>query len=159
MNTDLYTPPELAELALRVLGGIDLDPATDNSGCSLIQNERGFTADDDGLSQPWHGRVWLFPPHDGRRAAWVQKLLHEHRRGRVSAALLYTALDSRAPWFHHLTRSASICFVSGSMQAVEDNGQLMARSRHGAILAYLGPQPEHFSAEIADLGTVMQVVE
>lgn len=157
MTTDLYTPPELAELALRVLGGIDLNPATDNSGCSLIQSERGFTEDDDGLSQPWHGRVWLFPPHDGRRAAWVQKLLHEHRLGRVSGALLYTALDTRSPWFHHLAGVASICFLAGAMRAVEPSGLPMARSRHGAILAYLGPQPEHFRAEVADLGTVMEI--
>lgn len=154
--SDLYTPTELAELALQILGGIDLDPATDHSGCSPIHAERGLTADEDGLSQPWHGRVWLFPPHDGRRAAWVQKLLHEYRLDRVSCALLYTALDTRSPWFHHLAATASICFLAGAMQAVESSGKPMARSRHGSILAYLGPDPERFRAAVADLGTVMR---
>ena len=156
MTANLYTPTPLAELALRMLGGIDLDPATDDSGLSPISAKHGFTEDDDGLSQPWCGRVWPFPPHDGRRAAWVQKLLHEHRLGRVSSALLYTALDSRSPWFHHLAGIASICFLAGAMQATEASGKPMARSRHGAILAYLGEDQERFRAEVATLGTVVR---
>jgi len=158
MTDDLYTPPPLADLARQVLGEIDLDPATDDSGHSCILAGRRFTEDDDGLSQPWHGRVWLFPPHDGRRAAWVLKLLHEYRLGRVSAALLYTVLDSRAAWFHHLAAIAPVCFLNGAMQATRPSGAPLERLRYGAILAYLGPEAPRFRTAVAGLGTTMRSV-
>lgn len=150
---ELYTPPDLAERAREILGAIDLDPATDGSGRSAIVAERTFSALDDGLSQPWHGRVWLFPPAGGR-PVWVAKLLHELRVGRIEAALFYDALDARSPWFANLAREAAICFP-GRLRAINEDGEPIRRTRVGAVLAYLGPEPERFDDRCADLGPVL----
>lgn len=153
---DIYTPPDLVALAVAVLGEIDLDPASDATGRSPIPAARIFTREDDGLTQPWEGRIWLFPPQDGRLAAWVAKLVHEYRCGRTTAALLYAGLDARAPWWQHLaTTEALICFPAGAIRAGLADGTALPRTRMAAILAYLGPEPQRFLAATVDLGAVL----
>ncbi len=156
MIQDLYTPPDLATLAREVLGTIDLDPASDTTGQSLIPARTVYTRADDGLTQPWPGRVWLFPPQDGRTAAWVAKLLHEYRCGRTTAALLYAGLDLRAPWWQHLAGEAAVCFLPGAIRATLPNGGPLTRTRMGALLAYLGPDRARFRVVAGGLGAVME---
>ncbi|NCC40355.1 MAG: hypothetical protein EOM21_13035 [Gammaproteobacteria bacterium] len=155
MGLELYTPPELATLAVTVLGGIDLDPAADTFGPATVPAVTVFTEAEDGLSRPWHGRVWLFPPATGNRAAWVQKALHEYRSGRASAVLLYSPFDARSPWWPHLFAEAAVCLLTGPLHALGENGQPIPRTRQGALLAYLGPDRGRFKTACAPLGSVL----
>jgi len=152
-RSELYAPPDLALKAEEILGGIDLDPASDTTGLSRVPARAVLTAADDGLAHPWHGKIWLFPPL-GRRAVWVAKLLHEYRVGRIEAALIYDALDPRAPWFQNIAREASICFT-GPLRALNDCNEPIARTRTGSMLGYLGPDRERFETLTAGLGAVL----
>jgi hypothetical protein len=152
-RSELYTPPDLAGRALEILGEIDLDPASDDTGRTHVSSRSRFTAADDGLAHPWHGRIWLFPPA-GKRSVWVAKLLHEYRVGRIEAALLYDGIDPRAPWFQHVAREASVCFT-GPLRALNDCGEPIARTRVGSMLCYLGPDTRRFAAATSDLGAVL----
>ena len=58
-----YTPAQYIEAARRVLGEIDLDPASCEIAQRTVKAVEYFTAKDDGLEQEWHGRVWLNPPY------------------------------------------------------------------------------------------------
>ena len=58
-----YTPAQYIEAARRVLGEIDLDPASCEVAQRTVKAVEYFTAKDDGLEQEWHGRVWLNPPY------------------------------------------------------------------------------------------------
>lgn len=57
-----YTPAIVVEPARRLLGGFDLDPASCPEANERVKANRIFTIDDDGLSQPWSGSVFLNPP-------------------------------------------------------------------------------------------------
>ena len=57
-----YTPAHVVELAREVLGVIDLDPASCEEANATVRAKRIFTRGDDGLTQPWSGRVFLNPP-------------------------------------------------------------------------------------------------
>jgi hypothetical protein len=57
-----YTPPRIVVPATRVLGAIDLDPASCELANEYIGANRIHTAEDDGLKHPWYGRVFLNPP-------------------------------------------------------------------------------------------------
>lgn len=62
-SDEWYTPPEYIEFAHSVMGGIDLDPASNEIAQHWIRAARYFTINDNGLEMPWHGRVWLNPPY------------------------------------------------------------------------------------------------
>lgn len=57
-----FTPPEIIKRVHAVMGGIDLDPASCAKANELVGAKQFFTAEDDALNRPWHGRVFLNPP-------------------------------------------------------------------------------------------------
>jgi hypothetical protein len=68
-NFEYYTPTELIERVRRVLGTIDLDPATSLIANKVIQANAIFTTEDNGLSKLWHGKVFMNHPfHKGEAA-------------------------------------------------------------------------------------------
>ena len=85
---DYYTPAWLFETM-----GIefDLDVASPPGGIPWIPAARYYAMEDDGLSSPWTGRVWMNPPFS-KPGPWVKRFL-EHGHG---IALLPT---SKAAWY------------------------------------------------------------
>jgi hypothetical protein len=83
-----YSPECIVEPARELLGGFDLDPASDEVANYAIRAARIFTIDDDGLVQPWSGRVFHNPPTPPR--LFWEKLCREHAAGNVPSAV-YTA--------------------------------------------------------------------
>jgi hypothetical protein len=75
-SDDYYTPPWLFDLM-----GIrfDLDVCTPPGGVDWVPASRHYTIDDDGLAQPWSGRVWMNPPYSDS-APWVRRFI-AHRHG------------------------------------------------------------------------------
>jgi hypothetical protein len=75
-SPEWYTPSPFVEAAREVMGGIDLDPASHEEANGTVKAARYFTAKDDGLQQPWIGRVFLNPP-GGLVAEFWRKLMRE----------------------------------------------------------------------------------
>ena len=63
------------EARLDVTFTLDVAAAAHNARC-----DRYFTRSDDGLAQPWTGRVWCNPPYSDL-GAWVSKAHSEWRAG------------------------------------------------------------------------------
>lgn len=67
-HDEWLTPPEI----LRPLGAFDLDP------CAPIMRPwdtaaKHLNVNDDGLRQPWHGRVWCNPPFGREAVKWLNR--------------------------------------------------------------------------------------
>ena len=90
-SDDYYTPPEVFQtLDLE----FDLDVAAPPGGIPWIPAKRYFTIEDDALSQPWTGRIWMNPPFS-KPSQWIDRFI-EHGNG---VGLVCT---SRARWFAQL---------------------------------------------------------
>ena len=95
-SDECYTPASLFEvLDIR----FDLDPASCPRELSAVPADRIYTVEDDGLAQPWFGRVWLNPPYSNP-TPWVERFL-EHGHG---IALLPDW--SGAKWCHDIWNKA-----------------------------------------------------
>ena len=85
-----YTPADVVDRARRVLGAIDLDPASCPEANAAIKASKIFTRDDDGLRQEWAGRVFLNPPGGllvrDATGAWVPCAATGPRGGKAKAA-------------------------------------------------------------------------
>ena len=109
---DYYTPPHVFEaLALR----FDLDVCAPPGGVSWLPADRFYTFEDDGLTKPWEGRVWMNPPYS-QATAWVRRFIdHGHGIALVGHA--------KSAWHPLLWEKADACampfsyfdFVGGSI--------------------------------------------
>lgn len=61
-NQEYYTDIDIIALVREVLGGIDLDPASSEIANRTVNANRIYTREDNGLSLPWRGKVWLNHP-------------------------------------------------------------------------------------------------
>lgn len=75
-SDDYFTPAWIFEqMGLT----FDLDVAAPPGGIPWIPAARHLTLADDGLSQPWDGRVWMNPPYS-KATPWVRRFI-EHAHG------------------------------------------------------------------------------
>lgn len=150
-----YTPPEYLDLARRVLGAIDLDPAScaraqENVGAATFYNQA-----DDGLSKEWEGRVWLNPPYAHPAIAnFVDKLIGEYLAGRAREAILLTNSSSDTGWFHAAAGAASgICLTKGRISFLSPDRQI-APPKQGQAFFYFGPNAARFAEVFGGIGLV-----
>ena len=57
----------------KVMGGIDLDPASDREAQKVVKAETFYSENMDGIRLRWEGRVWLNPPWSLPQP-WLRKL-------------------------------------------------------------------------------------
>lgn len=127
-NDEWLTPPEI----LAPLGSFDLDP------CAPILRPwdtaaKHYTLLDNGLAQPWAGRVWCNPPFGREAMKWLRRMA-EHGNGvalipaRTETAMFYECVWNVAdailfikgrPHFHYVdgkraafNSGAPICLVA-----------------------------------------------
>ena len=79
-SVEWNTPEEYIESARKVMGSIDLDPASSAYAQKTVKATRHFTKVDDGLTKDWEGTVFLNPPYDMPAVAeFVSKLRVSHK--------------------------------------------------------------------------------
>jgi hypothetical protein len=134
------------------MGGIDLNHASCPQANEIVGAARFYTPREDGLRQPWSGRVWLNPPYGGLGPKFIARLADCCRSGAVeqACALLGT---------HHLTSKWFGGFTAFDPLACLPNGRLRfsgseTRPAHGSVVLGIGVDPEAFWREFAGFGPV-----
>lgn len=157
-ENEWYTPAEYLELARKVLGGFDLDPASSDAANFRVNANEYFTLDDDGLKRDWFGSVWLNPPYSQPDIAnFANKMVSEWQAQRVTAAIVLTHNYTDTSWFHNLANSASaLCFTKGRIRFVSSSGEL-ASPTQGQTFFYFGRNVEAFSSVFRSVGIVTEV--
>jgi hypothetical protein len=117
-----YTPSWIFE-ALGLT--FDLDVASSDNPYVVVPTRRRYTIEDDGLSQPWEGLVWMNPPYSGV-TPWVDKWL-DHGNG-----FCLVPLASQGKWVNKLWESeAQLTYMPGNIKFIggEDNKLIAHRWR------------------------------
>lgn len=102
---ELYTPEWLILKARQALGGeIDLDPASCKEAQTVVQANRFFDIEHDGLKQPWvTTALWLNHPYgDTLNQPWAEKLLSEWNGGGMMKGLALMPASVGSKWFQLL---------------------------------------------------------
>ena len=155
-NNEWYTPKKYNDLARAVLGKIDLDPASSARAQKTVKAKEFFSfksPDDNGLTKPWHGRVWLNPPYSPKEiAAFVEKLCVEWTAGNVSAAIMLTHNYTDSGWFQKAAALASdLCFPDTRIR-FEDPDGVPCSPTQGQAFFYFGKDRTRFEKHFAKVG-------
>lgn len=155
-ENEWFTPAEYIKMARKVLGEIDLDPATHAQTQKIIQAAKFFTEEDDGLAHEWNGRVWLNPPYaQPLIGQFVSKLCSEYKAGRVTAAIMLTHNYTDTEWFHEAAGTAvAICFTRGRVKFYKPDGTIAAPTQ-GQAFFYFGDDVALFAARFKSFGFVV----
>jgi ParB family chromosome partitioning protein len=163
MSNEWYTPPQYADAARNVMGGIGLDPASCAAANQFIRATRYYTKADNGLLQPWFGRIWLNPPY-GRakggsvsfQAEFIRKLLHEWSRHSIAQAVLLCTADPDERWFQPLWRFP-LCFAYPQIRFFRPG---LPPEKHimGSCFVYLGSHEDAFTEAFKPFGRVIKAI-
>ena len=126
---DWITPPHIAG----ALGRFDLDP------CACIPQPwpcatKSYSVGDDGLAQPWAGRVFCNPPY-GRRAEPFLEKLAEHGDG---VALLFARTETAMFHRHVWGKADALLFLKGRLHFHRPDGTRASGNAGGpsVLIAY-----------------------
>jgi hypothetical protein len=150
LKDEWLTPPDL----LAHLGQFDLDP------CSPISPPwktaaRAYSVLDNGLEQPWEGRVWMNPPYGAEAAQWLDRLA-THGNG---LALIFARTETKMFFEHVWDRADALLFLRGRLHFHHVDGT-RAAANGGApsvLIAYGRGNAEVLQALAPGLGAYVDL--
>ena len=157
---EYFTPPAIIGSARRVMGGIDLDPASCDAAQQIVKATKYHTIADSGLLHPWSGRVWLNPPYSMPEIQqFVGRLVASYAAGDVTQAVLLTDAATDTRWFRAAMEAATaVCWTTGRIRFLrpEIAGKFKPSSpTRGQVLFYFGDQVQRFAVEFSRWGKVL----
>ena len=154
VSDEWYTPPEYIQMARQVMGGIDLDPASNELAQQWVQAEQYYTQSDDGLTLPWYDRIWLNPPYGNQMPVWIKKLIAAYEKKEVTQAIILVRPAAGSSWFQQLSGQFIGCTLHKRIKFIDANGKAQSSPVHGNVFFYLGCKSERFREVFSDIGVV-----
>jgi hypothetical protein len=152
---EYYSPKEIVDAARRVMGVIDLDPASSAIANQIVRAKHYYTIEDDGLTQTWYGNVWMNHPFSRtNNPKWIDRLRVEYEIGDVSQACCICFAATSENWFQPLY-DYPLCFLSPRTNYYLPDGTLKEDVTKGSVVGYLGTNILGFITEFQSLGSVM----
>jgi hypothetical protein len=132
-TVEWYTPPSLFEA---IGWDFDLDPASPGATVvPWVPAKQHYTRDQDGLSQPWDGSVWLNPPYGPEGVAFVERMI-DHGDGLL---LLPARTETRI--FQLAAEAAdAVCFLRDRLHFIRADG-FQSRASFASVLMAFGDVP------------------
>ncbi|MDE0314658.1 MAG: DNA N-6-adenine-methyltransferase [Candidatus Poribacteria bacterium] len=140
-----YTPKEYIDAVQAVLGEIDLDPASSEKANEIVQAEKIYTKQDNGLNKKWAGKVFMNPPFKSELInQFVPKLINHYLSNDISEAILLTDTCSETAWFQQaLETSTAHCHPKSRLKFYDPEGKTQSAQRPQTFF-YFGNNPTKF---------------
>jgi len=140
---ECYTPQWLFD---RLGVQFDLDVASANHPLIVVPASSRYTKEDDALTKPWYGNVWMNPPFS-KVTPWIDRWL-EHNNG-----ICLVPLSSNARWVNKMWDSQAACmYLPPNMKFQGASGKVVHMRWRTALWA-LG-ETNVTSLQMSDLGKV-----
>jgi phage N-6-adenine-methyltransferase len=152
-ENEWYTPPEYIEAALKVMGSIDIDPASSKIANKTVKATKIYTKEDNGLEKDWHGNIWMNPPYSKDLIPnFISKLCYHYGNGEINQAIVLVNNATETNWFQEIGEIAeAICFINKRVKFLDIHGNEGAPLQ-GQALIYLGDNPDLFKHVYRDFG-------
>lgn len=158
-ENEWYTPGEYIAAARKVLGTIDLDPASSARANETVCATTYYSEQQSGLDEAnmWRGKVWMNPPYAQPLIShFISRVVREFQSGNIEAAIVLVNNGTDAVWGQMLLKSASaVCFPAGRIRFIDVRGNPGGAPLQGQMVVYLGAKPEAFGAVFSLFGTVL----
>lgn len=133
-SEDWATPWSLVRALEAEFGPFTLDPCATPASAKA---PRFYTPADDGLSQPWSGRVFVNPPFS-RIRPWVKKGVEAALAGALVVMLLPSRTDT--DWWHDLVLPfGELRYQRGRLHFIRGDGRSVGRPRMPTVLVVFRP--------------------
>lgn len=149
-NTEWYTPKQYIESARKVMGSIDLDPASSKEAQKIVRATKYYDSKADGLTKKWKGNIWLNPPYSNVKL-FVDKLLDSP----FDQAIVLVNNATETEWFARLAeRSSAMVFHTGRIKFAtpESDGEGTTPCMQGQAFLYFGENVMQFIDEFSQYG-------
>jgi hypothetical protein len=111
-NDECYTPQWIFDdLGVK----FDLDVCSPIGGTGLVPADKYYSEEDDGLTSPWFGLVWMNPPYS-KPTPWIDKFI-EHSNG------LCLVPASKSKWFLNIWDAADAVTLMPTNMKFVNNGK------------------------------------
>lgn len=154
-NEELFTPAVYIDAARKVLGEIDIDPASCEKAQETVKAKAFYSKKDNSLGREWAGRVWLNPPYSQPAISdFTSKLVADLNSGAVTSAILLTNNHTDTGWFHNCESiAAKICFTRGRIKFIDAiKGEIMPTA--GQAFFYYGENADVFTEVFSVFGFI-----
>lgn len=109
------TPPDI----IKKLGDFDLDPCSPiNRPWDTAKNH--YTINDDGLLQPWIGRVFCNPPYGDKAGLWLKKCAQHQNCIALTFARTETKMFFESVW----EEAVAVLFIKGRLRFYHVDGTI-----------------------------------
>ena len=156
-NNEWYTPAEYIDMARQVMGAIDTDPASSAVANQTVQAKCFYTADDDGLTKTWSGRVWMNPPYAQPLIAdFADAVASKIESGEITEACILVNNGTETAWFQRMLDAASaVCFPRRRIRFIDPTGAPSGAPLQGQAVIYMGSNAKLFADVFSQKGKVL----
>jgi hypothetical protein len=149
------TPEEYAQAARELLGGIELDPASNAAANNVIRAERFYTKVDSGFDHEWRARsVWLNPPFSKPLCGQLTaRFIAEYDAEHFAAGLVLVNNATDTGWFQSLLARFAVCLPSKRI-AFLVNGRPIDQNRQGQAVFCAGVPDADFARVFGKFGRI-----
>ena len=147
-SDDWTTPAHIITRVIATFGAVpDCDPSSD--AAHTVPARIHFTIQDDGLTRPWVGNLYVNPPYGRAIGAWVAKALAEHASGHATQVIMLLPARPDTRWWQ-LLDPFPVAFLRGRLRF----GGAPSSAPFPSAMVYLGLNLGGFADAFGDIALI-----